>query len=118
MSKLREKILNAKDQRKEKVYIEEWDVEIEVRSMTGKERAEIIRKSVDKDKDGQVDVTLLTVNSVIACCYDPTTGEKVFEPTDRDILLTKNAGALEKLAEVALELSGLGDKAKEKARKN
>ena len=120
MSKLRDKILNAKDQRKEKVYIDEWDAEIEVRSMTGKERADLLRKCMIRDDKGEreVDFEKLTVHAIIACCYDPETGEKLFEETDRDMLNTKNAGALEKLSETAFKLSGLGDKAKEKARKN
>lgn len=120
MSKLRDKILNAKDQRKEKVYVEEWDAEIEVRSMTGKERAALLRKCMVRDDKGEkeVDIEKMTVYAIISCCYDPETGEKLFEEADRDMLNSKNAGALQRLSETVLELSGLSETAKEKARKN
>ena len=46
---LRDKILNAKDIKEEKVFVKEWDAEILVKGMTGKERAKFMKMSVKGD---------------------------------------------------------------------
>lgn len=104
---LREKILNAKDIKEELVKIEEWDVEVIVKSMTGLERANFLKNSAGKD--GSFDFEKLYPQLVIATTFDPETGEKLFSKEDRDILNSKSAGAIEKIAKIALKMSGLGD---------
>lgn len=112
---LREKILNAKDIRTEIVKIEEWDVEVEVKSLTGKMRAKIIGSAMD-DK-GKMDFEKLYPDLVIYSAYDPATHEPIFQPTDRNILNEKNGGALEKIAQVTLRLSGLDKESVQLAKK-
>lgn len=113
---LREKILAAKDSHSERVFVAEWDVEVEIRSMTGEERARTLEKYIDLDS-GKVNFEAMTPEIIIASTWDPTTGEKVFKPGDAGMLNKKSAGALERLGQVALRLSGLSERAKEAAGK-
>jgi hypothetical protein len=113
---LREKILNMSDVKKELVEIEEWECKVEVRSLSGKERAKISSSAVDGN--GKVDMENMYPTILIASCFDPETGEKLFTEGDRDILNTKNASALEKIAVVAMRLSGLSQSAEKQAIKN
>lgn len=116
MGSLREKILNSNDIRKEIITIEEWDVQVEIRSLTAKKRSQLINAAMT-DK-GRIDFEKIYPELVIASTYDPITSDFVFEPTDRDMLNEKNGGALEKIAQVAMRLSGLTSKAEEEAKKN
>ena len=108
---LRDKIRQSVDGRSEVVTVPEWDdVKIEVRSMTGKERARYLRESTVTSDDGTVttDYEKLYPSMLVACCYDPESGEKLFEPADREWLNDKNARAIERVATVASRLSGIG----------
>lgn len=102
---LRDRILGANDITKELVEVPEWDAIIEVRSMNGKERSEVMQTAIVGD---EIDFELLFPLVLIHSCYDPETGERVFEPADRDTLNTKNSGHLETVSKVAMRLSGLG----------
>ncbi|WP_018130716.1 hypothetical protein [Effusibacillus pohliae] len=113
---LREKIFAAKDIKSEIVEVEEWGVKLEVRGMTGRARSELISSCMDNK--GNFDLVKLYPQIVIATVYDPETGEKVFDPADRDALNEKSSGALEKVAQVAMRLSGLDMEAMNQARKN
>ena len=117
MSKLnlREKILNAKDIKEEKVFIKEWDAELLVKGMTGKERANFIKSS---NKGKEPDYEAIYTSVVISNTFDPETGDKVFGIADKGMLLTKSSGALEILSQKILELSGIGEQAQEEAEKN
>ncbi len=112
---LKDKILSANDTTKEMVEVPEWGVTIEVRSMTGAARARIM--SLSLDESGQSDISKVYPEVIIGCCFDPETGEAVFTSDDREMLMHKNAAALDKLATVASELSGFTDKAVDKAGK-
>lgn len=113
---LREKILQADDIKKERVKIDEWGVEVEVRSLSGAERARVVENS--RSKDGDVDEQKFYSMLVIASVFDPETGEKIFKPADRDILSQKSFSALNKIAKVAARISGMDDESEEKAEKN
>jgi len=112
---LRDRIFAKDDIIKEKVEVEEWGVTVEVRSMTGRERAQSMKEYVDEE--GNVDAERLYPALIVATVYDPTTGEPVFQPEDAASLNLKNSGALEKLAQVAIRLSGMGQKAVDEAGK-
>ena len=111
---LRERILSAQDIQSERVYVPEWDVEVEVRSMTGAQRARVLQGAT---VDGEVDLERLYPILLIETVYDPETGDRVFSPADRDALNAKNSGALERIAKVAMRLSGI-DAGAEDAAKN
>lgn len=117
MSNLREAIFGAEDSESEIVPVPQWGgIEIEVRSMTGKSRAAFMESFTDDE--GKVSWERLYPSLIIATSYDPETGERIFLPGDEDALNAKSAAALEKVASVALRLSGLSDKAEEEAGKS
>ena len=113
MSKLRDKIAAIKDIKEEKLHVPEWGVTLLIRSLSGADRNKILNAALKKD--GSVDLDKFYPDLIIASCYDPDTGEKVFEPADREMLLSKNGAALERIAQKAIEMSGIDDlAAKEK----
>lgn len=114
---LRDKILAAKDLKSERMYIEEWDVEIEIRSLTGKTRAKLMSVAMD-GRTGKMDFEKLYPELIIACAYDPESGEPIFNSTDREAINAKSGGVLERIAKVAMELSGLTEESVVEAEKN
>lgn len=113
---LRDRILSAKDIKSEAVTIDEWDVTLEVRGMTGKQRARLLQSSMKKD--GSPDLEKMYPALVILCTYDPETGERVFEDADRDGIGDKSGRAQEIIAQAAMRLSGLTEDALKDATKN
>lgn len=116
MGKLRDKILPLDDSKRESLEVPEWGCTIEVRSMSGKQRARLMKQVADEN--GKVDIEKLYPDLVIATCYDPETGERIFEQPDRDQLAEKNSAILDKLAQTAMRLSGIQTNAVEEAAKN
>lgn len=116
MSSLRTKILEANDTTKEMVEIPEWDCSIEVRSMTGAARANIMALSLGAD--GEADISRVYPEVIIGCSFDPETGEPLFTSEDRDLLMSKNAAALDRVAAIASQLSGFAEKSIDKAGKD
>lgn len=113
---LREKILNSNDIKSEKLMIEEWEVEVEIKALTGKKRAAIMTTAIDSR--GKMDFEKLYAELVISSTYDIESQELIFEPTDRDMLNEKSGGVLEKIAQVVIKLSGLKPDSVETAEKN
>lgn len=118
MSDVRSKILNADDVQSEAVEVPEWGVTVSVRGMTGKERARFLQATVNEDGKPQFDRIYPEI--LIACTYHPAdhpeAGTKVFEPTDRDVLNDKSSAPTERIAKVAMRLSGIDDDAKSAAK--
>jgi len=98
------------------VFIAEWEVEVEVKSMTAGERSKLLKTASD-DK-GNMNFEKLYTDIIIMTVYDPETHEKVFTEADRDIINTKNSACIEQLSKVALELSGLSGTATAKIEGN
>jgi hypothetical protein len=113
---LRDTILNANDLKEELVEVPEWGCSILVRSMTGKERSNLF--SVAIDAKGKLDFEKAYPVIIIASAFDPETKEKVFTTADMELLNGKNAGAMEKVAKVAMRLSGLDTESAMAAEKN
>lgn len=110
---LRDKILACDDIQRELVEVPEWGVIIEVRGMSGQDRAGMM----DIQQDGSLKASAVYVDAVIKASYDPDSGERLFGESDRDALLTKSAGALDRIAEVAMRLSGLSQEAVDEAKR-
>lgn len=110
MSDLRAKILNADDQRSRIVDCPEWDCKVEVRSLTGAQRAAFMDSAFDA-ATGKPDFSRIHATLIIQTCFDPETGERVFEDTDRDALNSKSAAVTERIAKAAMELAGLAEQA-------
>lgn len=105
MSSIRDKILTAKDIKSEQVHIEQWDVTVEVRGLTGRQRAILLQDVVSPK--GKIDLQKLYPQLVVMSTFDPDTGEPVFQAGDVDAIAEKSGGALESIAQVAMRLSGL-----------
>ena len=108
MKSIRDRVLNAKDVATEIVVVPEWDnVKMEIRGFTVGERLDFYDRVSDDNRT--VNKANFYPELVIACSFDPETGQKIFEAADRDMLKGKSAGAVEKVTEVASRLSGMSD---------
>jgi hypothetical protein len=116
-SELRKHIFEVEDIPEEMVDVPEWDTKILVKGMNGKGRATFLRRSSDP-VSGQVSFENFYPELVIATAFDPDSGEQIFEPADRDKLNSKSGVALNRVAEVAQRLSGLGGTDVEEAKKD
>jgi len=114
---LREKILNSSDSKKQLVEIPEWDVTVEVRSISGKDRAKIIQNNFNTFTK-TMDVNGMIPDLIILSTYDVETGERIFDESDREEILKKSSGALDRIFNVAIKLSGLESESVSKAEKN
>lgn len=112
---LRDQILNIQDIPKEEVKVPEWGVTLEMRGMTGAERTRIMDLAMDAG--GTLNLQSIYPEIVISTAFDPETGVKVFEPSDRDALLSKSANALDRVALVGMRLSGFTQEAADEAGK-
>lgn len=116
-SELKKLILDFEDIPEEKVVVPQWgDVEILVRGMTGKDRANFLKRS-SNTQTGEVDFEKFYPELIIATAHD-LNGEKIFEGADRDAINAKSGAALESIARVAQRLSGLGAEDLESAKKD
>ena len=113
---LKDKIFAVDDIKKELVEVETWGVKIEVRSMSGLQRANLLNSAMDEK--GKTNLKTLHSGIIIACCYDPETGAQLFDDSDSDRLMEKGSAAIEKLAGKAMTLSGLTPEAVKDAEKN
>jgi hypothetical protein len=111
---LRTKILNARDIKSELVHVDEWDVDLTVRGLTGAERADIIAKATVKETDEKGVVTNTSVDQlvllpllIIASTTDPADGTAIFGDGDRDALNGKASSAIDAVSTVCLRLSGM-----------
>lgn len=124
MSTLREKILNVKDIKTERVYVRDWDVSLDLVALTAAERIDLIAKSTvkDTDEDGKTtsrqDNGILYPLLIIASAHDPETGEKVFGDADRDTINSKSAGVIEDLGMAICRISGMTEDAQRVLAKN
>ena len=112
---LRERIFGSTDSSSETIVVEEWDgVKLEVRSMTGNERAgllEELQRQSGGSVEGGVDYRHIYPALLVATVYDPDTGERVFQIGDVEQIMERNSGVLERVAKVALRLSGMDKEA-------
>lgn len=113
---LRDKILAADDIQSEMVEVSEWDCTVEVRGMNGADRSRILELAAASD-DGRIAIGSMYVETVINSCYDPESGERIFTDSDRDLLMTKSASAIDRLAQVGMRLSAMSSEAQDDAKK-
>lgn len=109
---LRDKILSADDLTSEMVDVPEWGVKLEVRSPTAKVRSRMVSSAMRTNDDtGETTTDLESVypQFLIACCFDPDTGDKVFEDDDQEVINAKSSAAVERVAKACLRVSGLSD---------
>ena len=113
MSRLADQIRAAHDVSAELYEIPEWDVTLELRSMSARQRA-AFASNVDFTTDGNVQldgnrVELMWGTVIQACCFDPDNGEPVFTEEDIEWMMEeKNANVVDSLANACLAVSGMG----------
>jgi len=103
---LRKTILEKDDIVVEVIDVPEWDTKVEVRGMSSKQRAKLLKSSA---QGGEVNIETWFPDLLIATIFDPETGEQVFERADRDAINAKSGAAVSAIADVAARLSGLGE---------
>jgi len=103
---LRDRIALADDIDSEMVDVEAWDVTVQVRGMTGQARA--VFMATFATDDGGMDYEAMYPSLLISTVFDPETGQPAFTAADAGMLNSKSGSTLEKLAQVAMRLSGLG----------
>lgn len=102
---IRDRIIEADDIETETIYVPQWDVTIEVRSMDGRARTRLLSSAAENE--GRLDLEQFYPEVVIRCAFDPETGERIFGDDDVDLLLSKASAPLEMLAQAALRVSGM-----------
>lgn len=118
---LREIILASDDIASESVHVPEWDVTIEVRSMSLAMRERIGDLAVsDKTArdEGKLVEGRFNAAVVVATCYDPETGGAIFTDADVPALNQKSGEVMGRLSEIGARLSGLTDQSQKDAGKD
>ena len=97
---LRDTILKADDIAEEIVDVPEWDdVKILLRAMDGNQQVAYADTVRGGSKFLYADILMVTA-------FDPDTSELIFDPADREALMAKSGGVLNRLGMRVLELSG------------
>ena len=111
----RSAILEAKDSKTESVEVPDWGGSVNVKGLTGNERDSWEQRLVDarKGNTGKIDIRLLKVRFVIACCINGE-GVKLFNDSDAEALNQKSAKAIQIIYDVGQRLSGLSNEEAEK----
>ena len=117
---LRDDILALNDLDERIVKVKQWkNKKILMRAMSGAQRIACVEASkVKRGKETEVDGNIMSHISVIVCACDPKTSKPIFKMEDLPALQEKSAAALEALAIIAFELSGMGEEALVSAEKN
>jgi len=103
----RDQILQAHDLPTERVYVPEWGGEVIVRGLTAAERDAFEQSIVEtRGKNTQVNLRNIRAKLVALCCVDEE-GSRIFQDEDAELLGRKSAVALNRVFEVAQQLSGL-----------
>lgn len=113
----RQLIFETKDLHEEVVDVPEWGIQVRVIALTGEERASIMKNCTNL-KTGEFDIVRAYPDIVILCTRHLKTGKCIFKPTDRQALLKKASGPLDRLALKAMTLSGMTEEAREMIAKN
>lgn len=111
---IRRHILDYDDTQRKIVDVPEWGgIKLLMIGMNGIERAKYIRQF--RNDDGTINYEAMYPSIIIACTHDPSTNERVFEETDAVAVNQKSGAALERLAIIALKLSGMDRDAEKEA---
>ena len=122
MSKLREKIQAADDSSTELYEIPDWDVIVEIRSISARARARFVAEIANPDGSTNVNdpdrIEGMWWHVISQTCYDSDTGELVFEEGDQEWLFERNARVINDLANACMVASGLSEAAVDEAGKD
>ena len=105
MSKLSDIIRQSDDRAVEIIDVPEWGVKLELRSMTALQRSEM---QVEWATQEESSAALLYQSMLQNCCFDPQTGDRVFDDEDGEwVLAEKSAEVVDRVAQACLQISGL-----------
>ncbi len=110
---LRDSIKAADDGTAELYDVPEWGVKIEVRSLTARARSILHSEWADDHGDAERAPHDAWWQIVSKTCFDPDTGELIFDDDDEDILLGKNAQVVTDLANFCMNASGMTKEAQD-----
>ena len=115
----KEQILGASDIEEKEVEVLEWGGKVLVRGLTGKGR-DAFEKSllVGKGKNRDVNIENARAKLLALCIVDPKTKEPMFIQAEVEALGRKSAKALNRVYDVATDLSGIGEEEIEELTKN
>jgi hypothetical protein len=105
----KEQILAAQDLETEEVSVPAWGGSVLVRSLTARERGQLMASIVDQKNNGR---TLKLVEVQVRTCamaIVDANGVRMFGEEDIAKLARKSSGALQLVFEVAQRLSGMSD---------
>ena len=103
----KDQILSAQDSVVEKVEISEWKGEVNVKSLTGKERDQF-EESIFSQKGKKMERNFKNLRAkLVALTVVDDDGNLIFAQKDIEALGLKSASALDKIFSVAQRLSGL-----------
>lgn len=106
---LRDQILAADDIGSQTITVEQWGVDLEVRTLSAVQRSRMLQTC--SLPDGSVDLDRLYPMLIIATVFDPDTGDQVFSESDMLALQEKSASAIEFVAQASMQMSGMTAKA-------
>ena len=123
MSSIREQVKAAEDSSADLYEVPEWDVVVEIRSMTARSRARFVADMASEDGTvGSVNdpdrIIGMWWHVIGQTCYDPDTGERAFDDGDDEWLFDKNARVVNDLANACMAASGLTEEAAGEAGKD
>ena len=110
----KEQIMQAQDLKTETVHVEEWGGDVQVRTITAKERDEFEKQLISGDDS---DMENIRAKLVAATVVDEK-GKLMFGKLDLVDLGKKSASAMDKLFEVGQRLAGLKKEEVEELVKN
>lgn len=112
---VRERMRNVQPFSKELVELTDWDMTVEIHSLSLGERNEMLANS--RTEDGEADITKFYPEMILRTTFDPETGEAVFAADDIAFINSLPADTMDKLAKTAMRLSGMTEKADDEAGK-
>lgn len=111
-------ILAAQDIPVREIYIAEWDADVRVKGLNARERDDYESSiTVGKGKNRDVQMRNMRAKLIVRCLVGDD-NKPIFSEADVDALGEKSAAAIEKIFDVARELSGLSENDMEELAKN
>lgn len=113
---IKDKIRSSADMARESIIVDEWDVTLEVRSMSARQRARFASSFDQGETTDRIETLWRSV--LTSCCFDPETGELLFDNSDMEWLLNEKSGVVvDRIVNACLEVSGLKEKSVDDAGK-
>lgn len=113
-----DKIKQARDSESEQYDIPEWDVTVEIRSMSARQRANM-NNVIEEDGTAGEKQELMWGYLLCACVFDPESGDPVFNEDDMEWVLTdKSFAVVDRLTAKCLEVSSVNREAVDEAGKS